>query len=93
MSFVLEPTRAPSGIGNIVVMLKDVPAKVDPLSGSSASYQSAHFQIEVTMTDGTISQRRGNLVPHLAASQVQGLQNFMSSLRVQAASQILAASA
>jgi len=92
MAFTVEPTRAPSGLGNIIVTLKDAVAKFDPLSGSTASYQSAHFQIEITMTDGGTVLRRGDLVPYITTPERLGLMTFMETLRARAASQILGAS-
>ena len=86
MAFELEPTRTPVSIGNIVVMLKDAVAQ-----GEQPASKSAHFEVKVLLSDGTMIQRRGDLVPHLTPQQVQGLINFMNDLRAQAQQQILGA--
>lgn len=83
MAFDQEPTRTPTAIGSIVVALKDA------FDGEGTPYQSAHFDVKVELSDGTVITRRGNLVPHITAAQRQGLMDFMASLRAQAEAEIL----
>jgi len=87
MSFELEPVRTPESLGTIVVVLKDTFIAED--GGEPAPYQSAAFQVNVILDDGTTISRRGNLVPHITAAQRTGLMAFMESLRTQAEEQIL----
>jgi hypothetical protein len=84
MAFTSEPTRTPQEIGNIVVILKDAVA-----SGEQPAYQSAHFDVKIILSDGTVITRRGNLVPHITPAVRQALMDFMSDLRTQAEEQIL----
>jgi hypothetical protein len=84
MAFDPEPTRTAVSIGTIVVTLKDAVAV-----GEEPAYQSAHYQVEVILSDGTKIKRRGDLVPHLEPAQRQGLMSFMDDLRALATAQIL----
>lgn len=84
MAFEQEPTRTPTGIGNVIVTLKDAVA-----TGETEAYQSAAYQIQVALSDGTVTMRRGNLQPYLTHAQITGLLAFMDDLRAQAASEIL----
>jgi hypothetical protein len=84
VAFQQEPTRTPVGIGNIVVHLKDAAATEE-----QAAYQSAHFEVKVVLSDGTIVHRTGDLAPHITPAQRQGLMDFMAALRAQAEEEIL----
>lgn len=83
MAFVQEPTRTPTEIRNIVIVLKDAfDEEGDP-------YQSAHFRIQIVLSDGTVMWRRGDLVPHITAGQRNALIQLMADLRAQAVNQII----
>ena len=84
MTFVIEPTRTPDAIQNIVVTLKDAIAH-----GDEDAYKSAHFVVNVLLSDGTVIHRKGDLVPHITVAQRDALMAFMNSLRTQAISEIM----
>jgi hypothetical protein len=86
MAFQKEPTRTPAAIGNIVVILKDA-VGID----EEPAYQSAHFDISIELSDGTVVTRRGDLAPHITTEQHQALMSFMADLRPQAVNEILGA--
>ena len=83
MAFNPQAASAPTAVGNIVIILKDA------FDEEGAPYQSAHFQINIQMSDGRTVHRRGDLVPHITPAQRQGLMDFMVALRMQAGLQIL----
>lgn len=83
MAFTQEPTRIAQSIGNIVVVLKD------GFDEQGDAYQSAHFDVRVELSDGTVTTRRGDLVAHITVAQRNALMDFMASLRTQAESEIL----
>lgn len=85
MAFQIEPTRVPVEIGNIVVILKDAVE-----TGEEPAYQSAHFDVKILLSDGTVVTRRGDLIPHITVAQRQALMAFMNDLRTQAVQEILA---
>lgn len=82
MAFTIEPTRTPTAIGDISIDLFDP----DPI-GTEA--KGATFSVQVRMSDGSVVVRTGNLLPHITAAQRNALQNFMASLRAQAAAEFL----
>lgn len=84
MAFQEEPTRTPESIGAIAVILKDKPA-----TGEEGAIKSAHFDVKVVLSDGTVVTRRGDLQPHLTPAQIDGLLAFMADLRAQAEVEIL----
>ena len=84
MAFIPEPTRTSQEIGNIAIVLKDAVATTD-----QAAYQSAHFDVKIVLSDGTVITRRGDLVPHITPVQRTALMDFMDGLRLQAEQEIL----
>ena len=84
MAFELEPTRTPTQILDIVIQLKDGAGGED-----FEPYQHARFIIDIGMSDGTVTTRQGDLVPHITPAQRQALIDFMSGLRTQAEQEIL----
>lgn len=85
MAFTQEAGNVPTSIGTIVVTLKDKPAE-----GGEPADRSAHFQVDVLDQNGDrYKQAKGNLVPHLIQAQINGLLDFMASIRTQAEEQIL----
>ena len=83
MAFQQQTTITATEIRNITVYLKDA------FDEQGTPYQSAHFQVQILMSDGRELSRRGDLVPHITPAQRQGLLDFMDSLRTQAANEIL----
>jgi hypothetical protein len=88
MAFQPEPTRTPTAIGAITVFLKDSPERVED-GETVPAYKSAHFDVKVVLSDGTVVTRRGDLQPHLTQAQIDGLLAFMADLRAQAEEEIL----
>lgn len=89
MAFTPESTKIPSGIGNIVVILKDA-VEVEVIGGTlELAYQSAHYQLVVEFDDDSAKQRRGDLVPHITPAERTMLMDFMDTLRARADAQIL----
>lgn len=84
MAFDKEPTRTPMAIRRIVITLED-----GVITSTSETYQTANFEIQIELSDGSAVTRRGNLVPHITAGQRQGLLDFMANLRAQAEAEIL----
>lgn len=83
MAFTQEPTRTPQAIGSVVVILKDA------FNEEGSPYQSAHFDIQVELSDGSVIVRRGDLVPHITPAQRSALMTFMEGLRTQAEQEVL----
>jgi len=89
VAFSKQPTRTPTSIGNVSIILKDWPAKAAGATPAVAAGQSAHFAVDVVYSDGTTEQVRGNLVPHLTAGQAQGLVDFITDMRAKAVAELL----
>ena len=88
MAFNQESADTPTSIGIIIVTLKDA------ITGGGETgddpYQSAGFRVEILDQNGSrMAMRNGNLAPHITPAQRTALMDFMDSLRVQAAAQIL----
>jgi hypothetical protein len=81
MALTQEPTRTPTGIGKIRVIITDMDGT---LAGKSIDFEAA-----VQLSDGSGITRHGDLAPHLTPAQKTALISFMDSLRVQAVSQIV----
>ena len=77
MTFKAERTRIPASIGDISVVLTDyIDEKVQ---------STAKFEVQVLQADGSIFRiPSGDLVPHLSAAQISGLQALMADLRTKA---------
>ena len=81
MAFEQEQPIVPSAIGDISVTLTDF---ADPAA------QSAQFEVQVLDASGKVMRlARGNLALHITTQQRQALMDFMTSLRMQAESEIL----
>lgn len=83
MAFNPEPTAIPESIRNFYVILKSIKNADNSIS------KYADFDIEVVMSDATVRQRSGNLIPHITVAQRNALNSFLDSLRTQAEDQIL----
>ena len=89
MAFTRKPTKTPTAIGNVSIVLKDWPSRAAGLEPAVAAGQSAHFAVVVVFDDGSVEQVRGNLVPHLTAGQITTIQGFLATLRAKAAAELL----
>ena len=77
MAFIAEQTRIPGSIGDISIVLTDY---IDEETGSTATY-------EVQIRDaggGMFKLASGDLIPHLSAAQISGLQKLMADIRIKA---------
>lgn len=83
MAFPQESTAIPESIRNFSVTLRSVKNADDSIS------KYAEFHIEVIMSDDTVRDRIGDLIPHITVAQRNGLTSFMDTLRTQAEDQIL----
>ncbi len=83
MTFTTEPTKTPTEIGAIVVVLKDT------FDEDGDPFQSAHYDVRIEMSDGPTVKRRGDLAPHITPAQRAALMSFMSTLRTQAEDEFL----
>lgn len=86
MTFLQEPTRVATDIGNIIVMLKDVLA-----TDEDPAIQEAFFDIKIIFDDGTTVTRKGNLTSHITPAERAALIGFMTTLRARAIEQIIIA--
>lgn len=87
MAFDRQSALEPVGIGNMEVVLRDYPdASVAPWVDPG---KSAHFRVEVVMSDGSARVLEGDLAPHLTQAQISALMSFMADLRVKAEAEIL----
>lgn len=77
MVFTVEKVRIPASIGDISIVLTDY---IDKEAQSTAK-----FEVQVLQADGSIFRVvSGDLVPHLNATQIKGLQALMADLRAKA---------
>ena len=77
-------TRIPEAIEDISIVLTDYVATLDEVA-----HQTAHYNVQVKYSDGSIKVMLGNLVPHLTQAQIDGLMGFMDELRTKAESEII----
>lgn len=89
MTFNRESSVVPDSIGRIVVTLDEHP-ETDPETGEPIGMsKSAHVQVFIGMSDGTIKKRRSLLQPHISSAQLSGLLQLMTDLRTKAETEIL----
>lgn len=87
MAFTPPTPQIPTLVQRVMVVLTDVAES--PLGPAE---QSAHYHLVVLDQDGmpiSFLGASGNLVPHLTAEQIQGLQTFMAAMRAKAEAEIL----
>ncbi len=82
MAFSKVPTKVPTQIGTVVVILKDGVENGVP-------FQSANFQLDVKMSDGSKVGVTGDLLPHLTAGQLASLSAFMTAMHAKAVAEVL----
>lgn len=82
MAFPQEPVRTPHSISDIDVTLHSP----DPTGPEQAG---ATFVVRVRLSDGSMREIKGNLVPHLTQQQINGLLSFMADMRIKANAEIL----
>ena len=46
--------------------------------------QGGRYNAQLAMSDGSVEVRRGNLIPHLTAAEISGLQTLLARLRAKA---------
>ena len=83
MAFGRLQTIVPLEIKDISIELTDI------LGDDDRSNYGAHYSVQVEMSDGRIEVLRGDLVPHLTQSQINGLIQFVQAMRVKAVEEIL----
>jgi hypothetical protein len=84
MAFTQEVNRVATSIRGINVILYDAP------DGQGGNIQSAKITIDVLDQDGNLLNHiETNLVPHVTQAQIDGLLNFMNSIRTQAEVELL----
>ncbi len=75
MAFDPESNKVPTSIGRIEIVVTDNETGTDELT--------YHVQVKDAAGD-VFSNKRGNLVPHLSAAQISGLQALAADVRVKA---------
>lgn len=84
--------QEPTQIGTIVVILKDVPARVDPVRGDREAAQTVTYEFEILDNENrriVSDVDSGDLAPHLSAGQINQLKNFMTNLRSRAVDEVV----
>lgn len=82
MAFTTEPTRTPTSIGELVLVLKD-PDGTNP-------NRSIFGEVTVLDQSGEVIRLwHGDVQQHLNQAQISGLVSFLDDLRAQAASELL----
>ena len=88
MAWSTEEDRIPTSIPRIEVILIDSTEYDNDKEGPLG--QEANFSLRVLDQDGQLlSKKGGDLVPHLTQQQIDALMNFITSLRIQAESELL----
>lgn len=80
MTFPTEQPKTPTSIGKIEIIL------VDRDGGSQRGYS---YRITVVCDDGSEMVQKGDLEPHLTATELTQTGTFLDNIRTRATSQIL----
>lgn len=83
MAFDPEPTRTPTAIGSIEVLI----FQADPLNAQE--HDSIGYRLKIAFDNGGSVVRAGDLLPHLTGPEKTALQSFMDTLRARAIAAIL----
>lgn len=83
-SFTQETPVTVIGIGDTETVL------FDPMPGSNEA-QSAHVNIQLIMSDGSVRVRRFNLANHFGATTINQLKAFVAAIRTKAEAELLPA--
>lgn len=62
------------GVANLQYVLTDTQSGMDSMT----------YHAELVWSDGTRTQKHGDVVPHLTSQQISGLQSVMAQLRTKA---------
>lgn len=89
MSFIKEKARIPSAIGELKIVLLDIPA-IEVLGEERDARQQTVFNIQILDSQNSIMRTlKGNLVPHLTQTQINQLKAFINSIRLKAEQEII----